>query len=80
MKAKSIKRIESDAIVVEFEDGTCKLLQVKQLLAVHPIFSDLIRIKGLFMQAHIEAGGYGIVWNENIDIATEYIYEHGVDV
>lgn len=31
------------------------------------------------MQAHIEPGGYGITWNEGIDISAEYIYEHGTD-
>ena len=32
----------------------------------------------LFNKARIDVGGYGIVWNENIDISSEELWKNGI--
>ena len=65
-------------IGVLFEDGIFKKYDLEPLAAKWPVFNAL-RYRKLFESAQVDAGGYGIVWNEDIDIAAEEIYFNGQD-
>ncbi len=60
---------------LRFEDGSIKLFDFKPLLS-EKLYAPL-RNPGLFKQAEILCGG--LAWTDEIDIAPEYLYEHGVD-
>ena len=61
---------------LSFEDGSVKDFDCAELLD-DPIYSSLHDME-FFTQAQAL---YGTVrWNEDIDIAPEYLYEHGQDV
>ena len=60
-------------ITVKFRDGSVKLFDAKPLLSI-PIYEQL-KNPGFFMQAHVEC--HTVVWNDEIDIAPEYLYEAG---
>ena len=34
-------------------------------------------VPGLFNQVRIYAGGYGVVWNDEIDLSAEELYYNG---
>ena len=34
----------------------------------------------LFYSVHVDTGGYGIVWNDEIDLACDELYANGVQV
>lgn len=63
-------------IIATFADGTKKRYDMKPLIEEHEAFGPLKDI-ALFNQLRVEAGGYGIVWNEDIDIAAEEIWYNG---
>lgn len=60
-------------ITVKFHDGSVKIFDAKPLLKI-PMFEPL-KNPGFFMCAKVECGT--VVWNDDIDIAPEYLYEAG---
>lgn len=44
------------------------------------MFNNLKTIKGLFQQVKVDAGGYGISWNDEIDLASEELRLNGISV
>lgn len=67
-KIKSIKINSEDySIVVLFDNGVTKDIEFKGKIK-EDFYSDL-KNKLLFEQAKVDAGGYGISWNDDIDIS-----------
>lgn len=77
-------RIQAVAVkqdfVVEavFFDGEVKQYDMKQLFHLFPQFLELERRKKLFEQVVVDAGGYGISWNDDLDLDAETIWEDGI--
>lgn len=73
-RACSVKPQEDYSILIRFNNGELREYDAKPLLS-RGIFSALEDIS-LFMQAHLEAGT--VVWNDDLDIAPELLYEQSV--
>lgn len=56
-----------------FQDGTGKDYDLKPLFTEIPVFKDLKYVTGLYEQVRVDTGGYGISWNDSIDLAAEEI-------
>jgi len=63
-------------LLLTFETGEKRLYDFKPELNL-PVFGPLKNI-GLFMQA--KKHSYAVVWNEDIDIASEALYYNGAPV
>ena len=50
---------------------------MKPLMREHEIFRIFKTVPGLFEQVRADVGGYGIVWNEDIDLDAEEIWVNG---
>jgi hypothetical protein len=46
----------------------------------HPAFAILFRHPALQTAVRVEPGGYGISWNDTIDLSAEEIYGNGIDI
>lgn len=79
-KIQSIKPLENFVLLATFKNGIEKKYDVKQLYKVFPQFKDMEKICGLFKQVQIDTGGYGISWNDELDIDAEEIWDNGVEV
>jgi len=80
MNAYLVKKITPLAdliLLAEFQDGSIKKYDVKPLLKEIPIFQMLDYVPGLFNQVRIDAGGYGVAWNDEIDLSAEELYYNG---
>jgi hypothetical protein len=64
---------------VEFICGNIKHYDVKPLMNKYEVFKDLVQGK-LFDLVRVDNGGYGVVWNEYIDLACNELWENGFDV
>lgn len=78
-KVKNVLPLENYMLSVQFEDGTNKKYDVKPLFSKWTAFKDLTDIKGLFEQVKVDMGGYGIVWNDYIDLSCDELYYNGVE-
>lgn len=76
-KIKRIELLPDFIIKAEFICNVQKLYDIKPLFGKYKAFSPLQEVKGLFMQAYVDCGGYGIAWNDDIDIAADEIWYNG---
>ena len=77
-KAVSITLLEGTSLEVCFEDGTTKRYNMMALFPKYPQIKQL-EDRALFLEGKL-TGAYGIVWNDDLDIETETIYENGETV
>ena len=75
-KIKSVVPQPDLILLVEFQNGSKKKYGVKPLMSKWEIFRDLEN-DILFRLVKVDIGGYGVVWNEYIDLACEELWEHG---
>lgn len=76
-KVHKVKPLPGYMLLVCFANGEQKKYNVKPLFEKWIPFRDLLTIKGLFEQVKVDAGGYGISWNDNIDLSCDELYENG---
>jgi DNA-binding XRE family transcriptional regulator len=64
--------------ICEFNDGSIKEYDFKKLFNKYPIFKRLKDEPNLFINGYVASGGCGIIFNDELDIASEEIYINGV--
>lgn len=81
IKVKKVVPKDNYIISIHFENGTTKIYDIKPLFTKYSQFDQLKYTKGLFEQVVVDAGGYGVSWNDELDIACDELWENGtVDV
>ncbi|MCI8397081.1 MAG: DUF2442 domain-containing protein [Clostridia bacterium] len=79
-KIKTIKTQKNYTLLITFESGEQKLYDIKPLTKKFHIFQELIKVEGLFEKVKVDQGGYGISWNEDIDLSCNELWENGNDL
>jgi hypothetical protein len=77
-KIQSVQPLPDYRLVVQFTNGENKKYDVKPLFQQWKAFQALTYIDGLFEQVKVDTGGYGISWNDDIDLACDELYENGL--
>ena len=78
-KIKKVYPTDNYILICEFESGIKKKYDIKPLVKKYAIFKKLVTNKELFSQVIVDVGGYGISWDNEIDLAAEEIWENGED-
>ena len=79
-KVKEVKAIEDFKLQVCFDDKTVKIYDVVPLFNKWNVFEALRDNKDLFCSVKVDAGGYGISWNDEIDLSCNELWENGVSI
>ena len=69
---ESVRPSENFRLMIRFNNGETRLFDARKLME-EPIFEPLKNVQ-LFMQAHTD--GVAVLWNEDLDVAPEYLYEN----
>ena len=77
-KALDLRFLQGTSFEVTFEDGAVKRYDISRLFDRYPQLRQLENRK-LFLSGRL-MGAYGIVWNEDLDLETESVYECGETV
>ena len=77
-KANEMRFLDGTALEVIFQDGKVKHYDMAWLFGKYPQLRAL-EDRTLFLTGRL-MGAYGIIWNDDLDIETETIYEDGVTV
>ena len=64
-------------LIAQFDDGTIRSYDVERLSRRNKAFKVFGSEPELFAKAKIDAGGYGVVWNESLDLSSEEIWANG---
>ena len=77
-KAQQIIAIDNPFLYVLFPDGV-KKYDISMLYKEIPAFREL-EDNDLFNKAYLSPGGYGIIWNDDIYLSVDEIWENGETV
>lgn len=77
---KKVKAKKNFIISAVFINGVIKEYDMKTLFKDIPQFQDFEKNSGLFEQVQVDMGGYGISWNDKLDLAANEIWVNGIVV
>lgn len=77
-KIYKAKAIDDRTLVIKFTNQEVKKYSISHLLK-NPMFAPLYQA-AFFKNFRIEPGGYGIVWNEDIDLSEYELWKNGVTI
>ena len=77
-KIISISPNDDYTLLVTFSDKKTKLYDMKPLLEKSPF--DQLKDKNLFFSVQVDVGGYGISWNDFIDLSEYELYVNSKEV
>ena len=78
-KIKNVFPLEDYKLLVQFCVGVTKIYDVKPLFEWRAVFKKL-KEDELFYGAYVDTGGYGVVWNDEIDIACDELWAKGEEI
>ena len=79
-KVKTVFPLPNYELSVQFSEGLTKIYDVKPLFKKWKPFKQLKQAPELFHEATVAPGGYGIIWNDELDLSCEELYENGKTV
>ena len=79
-KVKAVNVLPDYRLIVQFAEGITKIYDLKPLFDKWPVFTELKNNQELLYSVEVDAGGYGVVWNDDIDLSCDELYENGETV
>ncbi len=75
-KVKAVLPLPDHRLCVQFAEGCTKIYDVKPLFERLPTFRQLEDPR-LFADVTVDVGGHGIVWNDDLDLSCDELWENG---
>jgi len=72
---RSVKTLEGEQLLVTFVNSVEKIYDYNQLL--HLEMFQLLRNEAFFKAVKVDAGGYGVSWNDDVDLSEYELWVHG---
>lgn len=76
-KIKSVTPLADHVLSIQFSEGVTKRYDVKPLFDKYTMFLPLKEDPALYSSVEVDVGGYGIIWNDDIDIACDELFYNG---
>lgn len=76
-KVKTVVPLPDYRLSVQFSDGTTKLYDINPLFDRIPAFKALVN-DGLYESVEVDVGGYGLIWNDDLDLSSDELWRNGV--
>lgn len=78
-KIKNVSALPDFRLSVQFAEGVTKIYDVKPLFDKIRCFAELKSNIDEFYSVVVDVGGHGIVWNDEIDLSCDELWENGVE-
>lgn len=76
-RIESVRALDDYVIQAKFLGGDIKKYDIKQLFDKLPQFCEFKANNNLFGKVKVDTGGYGISWNDELDLDADTIWEDG---
>ena len=76
-KLKAVEPQDNFILYATFENGESRYYDINPLFSKWGMFDNLKTINGLYNQVKVDKGGYGISWNDDIDISCDELWING---
>ncbi len=74
-KIKNVTPLKDFKLSIQFAEGITKIYDMKKLIENNKIFAEL-KDMNLFNSVEVDIGGYGVIWNDDIDISCDELFEN----
>ena len=72
-----VRPLEGFILEAEFTGGELRHYDCKLLIDEIPAFRMMVQDPEIFLHPQVASGCYGVVWNEDLDVASEEIWDNG---
>lgn len=79
-KIKTVAPMPNFKLSVQFSEGVTKVYDMKPLFEKLPMFKQFENDPAAFDDVAVDTGGYGIVWNDDLDLSCDELWENGTVV
>lgn len=79
-KVKAVNPLPDYRLSVQFAEGITKEYDVKPLFEKWDAFVSFKDHPESFYDVETDVGGYGVIWNDDIDLSCDELFENGVTV
>jgi len=76
-KIRAVHTLSDYRLYIQFSEGLTKIYDVKPLFTKWAAFKRLENEPELFNDVAVDTGGYGMVWNDELDLSCDELYENG---
>lgn len=76
-KLKDVTALADYRLCVQFAEGVTKIYDVKPLFDKWASFEALQSTPHLFYDVKVDVGGYGIIWNDELDLSCDELFANG---
>ena len=76
-KVKAVNALPGFRLSVQFAEGITKLYDVKPLFERWAPFRTLERSPELFSRVRTDPGGFGVIWNDDLDLSCDELFANG---
>lgn len=77
-KIANVKPLVGKLLWVEFRDGSESVYNAEGLVSEYEPFRELLNDRAMFSSVKVDAGGYGVSWNDDLDLSAEELWNNGV--
>ena len=75
-KVKAVSALPDFRLSVQFAEGVTKIYNVEPLFSKWETFQELEDLE-LFSEVEVDVGGYGIIWNDELDLSCDELFANG---
>ena len=75
--AIGVKFLEDVTLEMTFQDGKVIRYDMSKMFSKYPQLEELRRNRELFINGHLDVGGYAVIWNDDLDFDATSIYDDG---
>ena len=79
-KVKTVYPLKNYKLQVWFEEELVKIYDVALLFNKWSEFKVFIDEPDLFETVKVDKGGYGVLWNDELDLSADELYENGITI
>lgn len=79
-KVKSVSPLPNFTLSVQFSEGITKLYDMAPLFERIHAFRRLRENAAEFSSVSVDTGGYGIIWDDELDLSCDELWENGTAV
>ena len=77
-RVQSVSMIDQNILQAMFIGGEVIQYDLRKMLSILPQFQEIINDPSLASKVHADTGGYGVSWNDDLDLDAEELWDNGV--
>ncbi len=75
--ATKLRFLDDVVLELTYQDGKIIRYDMSAMFSKYPQLMELRDNRELFISGHLDPGGYGVIWNDELDFDASSIYEDG---